>query len=354
MDDIDLRIFRWMYPGGTYSWWGTDPRFSTAEIGRRVGLKRTAVWARIRHWREEGFWDGFGVHVNPRILGADQVRVEIPVLGPVQGAEALDQLEHVNGVLCARVGFGITGHGREGEALAVWVAAEDATRVNRRIRLLRRLSSTGDLEGPFHDAVPPCSYHHTSLDWRVLAAVIANPNASPLRLARLVGVTLKTFDHHHALLIESHALFYLPMVDWSKLEFVGLEVYCRGAGDVDRVRAELQARYPASIPMDLRGWEGVAPEWDVSNCIAAMVPARSPNAVRALIRDVSRIPRVRLALAETWGPKRLYLDWVNRRVAERIAATSAPSLGLVPPVQAPQRVSLVAATSTEYPAVSTR
>ena len=340
MDEVDLRIFRWMYPEGVYSWWGVDPRITTADIGSRVGLERTAVWARIRRWRRDGFWDGFGVHVNPHIFGLGQVRVEIPVLGPAQGADVLDQLDHVDGALEARVAFGHSLHGREGETVVVVIAAEDETSVSRRLRILRRFSSTGDLEGPFRDAIPLCTYRLTPLDWRILAAVIANPNASSARLARLVGITLKTFTHHLSILIERRAIFFLPIIDWSRLECVFIEMFCRRPEDVEPVRAELQARYPASIPVDLKGGEGISPGWNHSTCFGAWVPARSPNRVHTLIRDVSRIPGVRFVQSETSGPERLYLDWVNRRVAERIAATSAAVPGRAPRLGVPNRIAL--------------
>jgi len=347
VDEVDLRIYRWMYPGGVWSWWGADPRITTTEIGSRVGLERTAVWARIRRWRRDGFWDGFGVLANPRIFDVGQVRVEIPVLGAAQGAEVLDRLEHVDGVLRAMVVFGHSLHGREGETVVVVLAAEDATRVNQRLRLLRRLSSTGDLEGPFRDAIPPCTYSLTPLDWRILAALIANPNASPARLARLVGVTLKTFTHHHSILIERHAIFWLPRVDWSRLECVFLEMFCRRPEDVERARAELQARYPAAIPIDLKGGEGISPGWNHSTCFAAWVPARSPNRVHTLVCDVSKIPGVRLVLSETSGQQRLYLDWVNRRVAEHIAVTSAAVPGRTPRLGVPKRIALATTMPTE-------
>jgi len=322
VDELDLRIFRWMYPRGVWSWWGTDPRITTTEIGSHVGLERTAVWARIRRWKREGFWNGFAVHVNPRIFDARHARVEIPVLGAAQGADVLDRLEHVDGALYARLGFGVTVHGREGEAVALSLAAEDATRVRRRVRILRGLSSTGEVAGPFYDRVPQCSHRLTPLDWRILAAVVANPNASPARLARLVGITRKTLAHRHANLIDRHAIFYVPLVDWSRLACVCLEVFCRETEDVDRVRQELQARYPAMIPMDLSGGEGIAPEWVHSTCFAALVPAQSPNGIHALIRDTSQIPGVKLVRQETSGPERLYFDWVNRRLADQMASTA--------------------------------
>ncbi|HYA57567.1 MAG TPA: winged helix-turn-helix transcriptional regulator [Thermoplasmata archaeon] len=269
------------------------------------------------------------------------------MLGPVQGADVLDQLDHVDGALAARVAFGHSLHGREGETVVVVIAAEDATRLNRRLRFLRRLSSTGDLEGPFRDAIPPCTYRLTPLDWRILAALIANPNVSPARLARLVGVTLKTFTYHRSLLIERHAVFFLPRVDWSRLECVFLEMFCRRPEDVERVRAVLQARYPASIPVDLKGGEGISPGWNHSTCFGAWVPAHSPNRVHTLVRDASRIPGVRLVLSETSGPERLYLDWVNRRVAERIAATSAAVPGRTPSLGVSKRIAPATTVPTE-------
>ena len=211
----------------------------------------------------------------------------------------------------------------------MYLAAEDKRSVSRRLRVLRGLSSTGGLAGPFHDRFPPCSYSLTPLDWRVLSALIASPEASPTRLARLVGVTLKTFIGHRARLIERHAVFFLPKVDWSKLDCVSLVVTCRDAEYVDPIRAELQSRYPASIPMDVKGGEGIAPGWDDSTCFAEMVPAHSPHAVHSLVREISRFPGVKFVRFETWGPERLYFHWIQNRVAERIAATAPTTSRLV-------------------------
>lgn len=338
VDDLDLRLFRWMYPGGVWSWWGMDPRISTTQLASHIGLERTAVWARFRKWRSDGFWNGFGIRANPRIFGTGQVHVEIPVRGSVQGADLIDHLERVDGVLWARLGLGTLALGGEGEVVLVTLAAEDEKLVRRRLRLLGHFSSTGDLEGPFHDETPPCPYQLTPLDWRILAAVSANPNASTAQLARLVGVTLKTVTQHRARLIEHHAIFYVPQVDWSKLGCVVLGLFCRSVEDAGRARAELEGRFPASIPMSLEGFEGIAPEWDSSTCVGTMVPAHSPNVVHALVRSASRIPGVRFANFETWGPERLYLDWPNRRIAEHLAASTVTAPGSAPHEAARRRI----------------
>ena len=337
MDDLDLRLFRWMYVGGVWSWWGTDPRVSTTQIASHIGLERTAVWARVRKWRRDGFWDRFGVRANPRIFGVGQVHVEIPVRSSAQGADVLEELERLDGVLWARLGFGALAKGGMADAVLVTLAAEDEALVHRRLRLLRPFSSTGDLGGPLHDEPPPCSYSLTPLDWRILAAVTVNPNASTARLARLVGVTLKTFAEHHARLIEHHAIFYVPQVDWSKIGCVVLGVFCHSVEDAGRARAELEGRFPASIPMNLDGFEGIVPEWDNSTDFGVIVPAHSPNEVHALISSASRIPGVRFANFETWGPERLFSDWANRRIAEHLAGSTVTAAGLAPHAAARRR-----------------
>jgi len=340
VDDVDLSILKWMYPGGEWSWFGTDPRITTAEIASRVGMDRTAVWGRISRWKRVGFWSGFQVNVNPQIFGVGVVRVEIPVLGPAQAADVLDALEHVDGALVAKSLFDVFADGGEGDGVSVTLAAEDAAHVRRRLRLFCGLSSTGSVKGPFRVGLPPCTHWLTPLDWRVLATVVANPNASPARLARLVGVTRKTFVQHHAILIERHAVYYIPRVDWSLLECVGLIVYCQSAEGLHRAREELQMRYPASIAMNLRGAEGVAPDWDDSTCFASLVPSHSPNAVHSLIRTVSRIPGVKFARSATWGPDRLYHDWISRRIAARIKATSVELPGGTPQFRVRRRGAL--------------
>jgi DNA-binding Lrp family transcriptional regulator len=329
VDDLDLRILRWMYRGGVWSWWGTDPRITTTEIASHVGLTRTAVWARIRRWRKEGFWDGFGVRLNPRIFGVGQVHFEVGVPGPAQASALMDELEHLDGVVWARDVFGEAATGGPGAAVLVTTVTEDSSSVRRRTRVLRRLSPVGRVLGPYRDVAPQCSHMPSALDWRVIAAILANPNASPARLARLVGVTLKTFDLHHSTLIDSHAVFYAPRVDWSKMGCVCLGIFCRQAEDLDPVRAELEVRIPSSIPMSLEGFENLSPEWNPATVFGELVPAYSPNEVHALIRQVSRIPGVRRVLTETWGAERLYSAWFTRRTAEHIATAPAPVPTLV-------------------------
>ena len=323
MDDLDLSILRWMYPGGRAWPWGADPRITPSDIASHVGLDRTAIWGRIRKWRREGFWDGFEVILNLRTLGLGQVRAEIYVADSAEGWALFDQLEHMDGILMARIALGDTITSRDVELVAVNMVADDPARVARRMRILRQLSPTGNVEGPFPEETPLVGRELTPLDWRIVAAIIANPNASPSRVARLVDVTYKTFVRHHSALIDDHAVFYHPRIDWSKLGCIFLSFYCHEAADVDRVQRAVEARFPHSIPIARDNAEGQSAEWEMSTCFATIVPVRSPSEVQTLVRDLSMVSGVKLVRPEYWGPNRLFPRWVNQRISERLASQRA-------------------------------
>jgi DNA-binding Lrp family transcriptional regulator len=321
VDDLDFDILRWMYPGGVYSPWGTDPRITASEIASHVKLDRTAIWARVRRWRRDGFWDGYQVNLNPRILGTDVLLAEFHMADAAEGWALVDRLETLEGVVHGGLIFGDTATTRDIEVVLVQFVADDPEGAGRMMKILRRLAPGRDLDGPYRHEPPPCSRTPTPLDWRIIAAMVANPNASPSRLARLVGVTNKTLVHHHSALLDDHAVFYYPKVDWSKLGCVTFGVFCRDVGDVDSVRREVEARYPHSIPLLMEGIAGVSPGWDPSRCFAVIVAAHSPGDTLSLAHEISRIPGVRLVRPELWGPQRLFYGWINRRIAEHLAAS---------------------------------
>jgi len=319
VDDVDLDILRWMYPGGVMSLWGTDPRITATEIASHVGLDRTAVWARVRKWKREGFWEGFIVDVNLTYFGVGLHHASIHVADPAEGCALMDKLESVEGVVGASLHFGDSMAARDVEFVAVMMVADSPERIARRMRILRRLSPTGSVNGPVLCEPPPCTRELTPLDWRIIAALLANPNRPISQVARLVGVTLKTFIRHHSALIDDHAVSYALKLDWSRMGCVTLGVRCRDAGDVDEVHRAFEARFPHLIPMALEGLGGVSPDYDPSCCFAVIVPARSPHEVQTLIRDLSKIPGVRLVRPELWGPQRRFPGWFYPRIAEHLA-----------------------------------
>jgi DNA-binding Lrp family transcriptional regulator len=339
VDDLDLDILRWMYRGGVWSPWGTDPRITLTEIASHVGLDRTAVWSRIRSWRREGFWDGFEVHTNLAIFGVGLAYAEIQVADAAEGWALFDKLEPVEGVLGASLHYGDSATTRNVDLVAVMIVLDNRIHIERRMGMLRKLSPSGNVNGPLPLESPPCSRELTPLDWRIIAVIVANPNVSPSHAAELVGVTRKTFIRHHSALLDDRIVSYAPRVDWSKLGCVTLGFYCRADGDVDRVRRELEAHFPHMIPMSLEGMGTMTPEYDPASCFAVIVPARSPHEVPTLVRDLSRLDGVKMVRPELWGPSRPYYRWIDQRIARQLAnsTVAAARVNVVPSLLNPRR-----------------
>jgi DNA-binding Lrp family transcriptional regulator len=317
MDDVDLDILRWMYPGGVWSPWGTDPRITIADIASHVGLTRTAVWARQSKWRKVGFWDGFDTQVNPRIFGASASIASFHVDDSAQGWELLDRTGAIEGVMWASLHFGDSLVARNVEYVLVTMLADTRANQLRRMRALRRLSPTGAVDGPVTTEPPPCSRTLTCLDWRILSAMVARPNSSAARLAGDVGVSVKTLDLHRSLLIDDRVVCSTPRFDWSKMGCVAITFHCRFSDDLEGAVRALECRLPHSIPFSFQGFNGH--DFRDPKCFCYLVPAHSPHEVQTLVRDLSRLPGVTLVLPELWGPRRGFTAWAATRIADRLS-----------------------------------
>ena len=330
MDDLDLDILRWMYPGGVWSPWGSDPRIGVAEIASHVGLDRTAVWARMRKWRRDGFWDGFQTHVNARIFGIGMLFVTFRVADSAEGWDLLDRVGEIEGVVGASLHFGDSLVARDVEHVGVTMVAGNSAEIFPRMEALRQISPSGVVDGPVVFEPPPCSRELSDLDWRILSVMVDYPNASVPRAAGVVGVSPKTFTHHRSALIDDHVVSSAPKLDWSKMGCVTLGFYCNNAPDVEGARQAVESRVPHSIPVSLAGLEGIAPEFESSKCFSQIVPAHSPHEVQTLVRDLSGIRGVKMVRPELWGPQREFSGWVRQRIAENLASPANGRLAVAP------------------------
>jgi hypothetical protein len=340
MDDRDLDILRWMYPGGVWSPWGTDPRITITDVAAHVALDRTAVWARLRKWRREGFIDGFETHPNLRIFGVGALLATFRVADSAEGWDLMDKAGDIDGVVGACLHFGDSLVEPDVEHVCVTMVADTPAKVRWRTQALGRISPTGVVDGPAPLDPGPCSWELTQLDWRILGAMVANPNASAPRAAALIGISPKTFEHHRSALVDNFVVRCAPILDWSKMGCVTLGFYCRAAVDVEGARRSLQDHVPHAVPISLMGMAGTMPVVDPSTIFAFIVPAHSPNEVQKLVRDLSKLPGVTKVRPEFWGPWRGFSSWAERRIAEHVVhpapggnpvATSAPALRVSAP-----------------------
>jgi len=319
VDDIDLGIVRWMYPDGTWVPWGVDPRITPAQIGRRIGLSRTAVWARVRQWAKEGFLETWVAGPNIRLFDAGILAVDLHITDPADATSVLEELELVEGVTYASVGFGDARSSESVEQVSVCFVDDNPTAVARRMRLFRRLSTAGVVDGPYEFRVPTVSRQLSALDWRIIAALRAKPRASLSRVAELLGITLKTLVRRRDALLESKAIWYYAEFDWSRLPSVALRMSYHQAHELPNILRTLDERFRHYLPMSLADIGAYDQQPESQRILEVRVPARSPDEVQHIMIDLARIPGVTRVRNDLYGPARFYHHWVNQRLASRIA-----------------------------------
>jgi hypothetical protein len=242
---------------------------------------------------------------------------------PVDAKNLMDELELVDGVTSAWVGFGDTDSTESVERVSVSFVDDHRTAVERRMRIFRRLSTRRRVDGPYSYRVPDVARPPTPLEWRIIAMLRANPRATPSVVARQVGITARTLVRHRDLLLDSRALWYFPRFDWSVHPSVNLRVYyAKGPGLAGLLRA-VEERFPDYLPMSLDDMGYRPPGEDGPPFLGVRVPVVSPDAVQDIMIDLAQIPEVVRVRSDLQGPWRYYSHWVEAQLAAHLAILRA-------------------------------
>jgi DNA-binding Lrp family transcriptional regulator len=319
VDATDLAIVRALYPNGIWVPWGIDPRITPGQLGRQLRMGRTAVWSRIRHWEKSGFFRPYEIRPNYALFGVGLQRVDLLITDPVDAKNVLDELELVDGVTSAWVGFGDTDLSESVERVSVSFVDDGPSAVDRRMRLLRRLSTRRRVDGPFAYRLPIVGPAPTALDWRIMSALRTNPRASLATVARVVGITAKTLGRHRDALLDSRALWYLPLFDWGLHPSVNLRIYWEEMRPLSSLLAAVETRFPRFLPMSLVDMGYRRPGEEGQVLCGVRIPTPSPDAVQKLMIELSDIPGVVRVRSDFQGPWRFYSRWIDQELSGILA-----------------------------------
>ncbi len=309
MDSIDFDIFRFLFPGGVFRWHGIDPRISMAQVAEQAGIGSNAVRQRIARWRQVGFLRGYDVRPNPYLFGANLLATEIPVPDPLGTDRVLEDLGLIDGVTDAWEAF----H-EDQRVVIVRYITEAPAAAARREKLLARLTPTGTLARRIALWVNPCTHELSSLDWRIVRAFAQSPQSSFHVIAREVGITPKTLTRRYSELLDSNALWWVPVFDFTQFPAAVLVIAPNDPGARESVIRELRIRFPHWAPIDsgsesLYG-NGIAGFFHV-NCACV-------TAVDRLVREILGISGVDRVARYFPGRNVTYRAWFDQRIEERL------------------------------------
>lgn len=319
MDALDYAIYRYLSPDGLVRFWGArrlvDPRVSAREISDKVGLSEAGVRARMRGLEQRGYLRGRETGVNPSLFGVSLVVSEIPVQEPHDAEKILRELSLVDGVTFARDILD-----EKDRSIRVYYVSESPAATARRTALLRKIASTPEIRGPTPYWIPACDRELTRLDWRLLSAFRAHPEATQNDLADAVGISLKTAAGRFHRLLDSKACWSTISSTSEELPLALFTIALQEGGDPFAVARAVVDAYPSWMPVAPDG-SGVRPT-EVPREIAGLLPAEAPAALERALRRTLAIEGVANVHRTFALGSATFTQWLDDRLAAQLKAVT--------------------------------
>lgn len=315
MDDKDFAVLRWLSTDGVARFWGSrrvlDPRITAREIARRVGTSETSVRMRLRSLGRQGLLLGHEVWPNPALFGARELFVEVRVRATREVARLFDECALVDGVVLARDWIG-----PEARKVQIYLVDHDPADTERRLALLRRLVQPEPLLGPFPVHTPEGPGGLGRLDWELLREMLRHPEHGVARLARDMGVSLKTVARRFHALLDSRACWYTPGPDTEDGPWSFVRVVCRGPAERQRVADDVGRLFPSWMP--LAAESAPAPPGQEGREFSGLLLTESLAQLERGVRRIETIDGVEGTFQGFALGTRTYPAWFRQQIAARL------------------------------------
>jgi DNA-binding Lrp family transcriptional regulator len=240
-DSLDLDIYREMYRNSSPNLAGIDPRLNTTRIAQRLKIGRARVAARVKAWNDSGFLLRYDVWLNPAIFGWRGAWLGVQVENYRNKPTVLSRLALVEGAV-----FGI-------EFLGEWVSlallAPDSATLKRSVELIQGLAGVRAIEPPIVWELPRPKRQLTPLDIRIVHALREQPTATLSATAQRVGISTRTMTRRYSELIDSWAVWFVPVFDFRAISTPAVSVVITMAPGIapEPVVRRVRTRFPLTI-----------------------------------------------------------------------------------------------------------
>jgi len=249
--ELDVAILREMYRSGKVTLSGIDPRLNATRVARSLHVGRARVAARLKWWKESGFVRKYAVWLNPALIGWHGAWAGVQVDHHRSKDALFRRLALVDGVVSA-MDF-------VGPWVSVALVAPDPETLQRRLDLIRHLVGVTDIEGPVPWRIAEPKRPLTPLEIRIVRALRAEPAATLSAIARRVGISTRTMTRKYSELVESLAVWFVPILDFTALTHPVVSLNVKVDSDLDR--ATLSRRIRSRFPLTLDfGSTGIGPD----------------------------------------------------------------------------------------------
>lgn len=282
MDRLDFRILGAIFGQGTWRFVDWDPRISTREIAKRVGLAPSTVWERLREWERSGFLQGYGVLPNPRLLNARMVSHNVELRNVAVRDPFVRAVEGMDGLI------GFFHHVGAWVSVTTFDASPEESA--RRSQMLADIAGVRHVEPPH--ALPdfaPRGRAPDARDWRILRSFVARPGGSFASIARDSGVSERAAKRRYERMIRDRLVWLFPFLDFSRVKGVIASIIVRFDPKVGyaALTNAMKERYPDA----LRLGEGIeSPEGEAYPLWQGLWALDNIGEAEGLSREILTLP----------------------------------------------------------------
>ena len=297
LDDLDVRILREVNCPDSPQW---NVRESFTAIGRRVGVDEETVRLRVLRLRDRGVLPALRIAINPRLLGLEEMGLDLEVPDGTAKTAVLSRLRSLPGVTQ------VADFQGPGALAVLWHDGADAV-----TWLRKQIDPVGvwALRASWRTPFPEPTIKMRSVDWRILASMRDDARKDLRTVASTARTTVRTVYRRLSAMTEGKAAFVVGMPNPGRV--VGLLcnylVYCSDSAGKRAADAVVLREFPRIGTFD------TGPE---RYSIFGMVCENLSRAEETLaqLRALYRVVTVRLAIVrEIFSVD----DWLDSRLREQ-------------------------------------
>jgi DNA-binding Lrp family transcriptional regulator len=206
LDELDFKIFKSVdfRPFGRMA--GDLSRLNPWVIAKKVGADGNTVKSRIAKMKKAGFIKYFQIYPNYRLLGITGSAYLFPLDDVLDKCDMIDRCSLVDGV--------VQIHNFIGSNICVDFTYQDARDERRRLDLLCKLTRCDSPEKFYERVMPPIEVESLSnSDWRIIKALRYDAFKPLSKVAKELGLTLKTVRSRFERMVQSNSIIIAPFID---------------------------------------------------------------------------------------------------------------------------------------------
>jgi DNA-binding Lrp family transcriptional regulator len=204
MDKLDFKIFRTLgiRPYGHEA--GDFNRLNPWVIAKKLGVDGNTVKHRLAKMKKNGFIRYFQIYPNFDLLGIRGAAYLFEIDEPERKNDVITQCTLVDGV--TEISSFV------GNEICIDFAYRDTRDESRKLKLLSGITNCKRSEKFYDKVMPPVHLELSTTDWRIIKALRYNALKPLSKVAKELGLSIKTVKRRFARMTHSNAVIIVPVI----------------------------------------------------------------------------------------------------------------------------------------------